>query len=46
MSALGASRTSTIMMGVAAGQAMEPTISGDAYTKMIENYMDDKAHGD
>jgi transketolase len=29
------------MMAVAAGaQAVEPTISGEAYTKMIENYMD------
>lgn len=36
-----APRSSVKMMAVAAGApAVEPTISGEAYTKMIENYMD------
>ena len=46
MSAMGANRTSTIMMGVAAGEAMAPTISGEAYTNMIDNYMDKGTHGE
>ena len=33
-------RSRVVMMGVAAGEAMAPTISGEPYTKMIENYMD------
>ena len=36
-----AARSSVKMMAVAAGApAVEPTISGEAYTKMITNYMD------
>lgn len=34
------------MMAVAAGQQMEPTISGEPYSKMIENYMDKGAQGE
>ena len=30
------------MMAVAEGAVMEPTISGEAYEKMISSYMDDK----
>jgi len=40
------SRTGVITMGVAAGAAMAPTISGEPYTKMINDYMDTNTHGD